>query len=332
MQRIQGSTSQSVPSLAQVSDRPLSSHQHSVLEGLITRIVALNHGSHAEVWLMLKNSLGIKNDYPLLSSNFPAAEKFLSQRLETLNIRQLTHQIENLLPAGDNRQRVDDFIQQSFNLRKLDQLDYAQLRQVFLFLQNSPSTTVQPQRWVTQLLLPAQAKELNTQIFKLATVTGKSEKIIRASMCNILGVKSSEQIKAKDYPFIISWLQVQQKLSLHSNITFLVLKDTLRQVFEPSEWNTFINEVQLRLQETPQAILTPAQVESLLHKAFVFQRQQKVPSINNFVQLQYNPLVTMFTEPMKVLKSKRTQATITLAIVILVSCVLIKIIGKGIVF
>lgn len=324
MQRIQGNAPQPVPSQAYVSERSLSSHQSSVLEGLVSRVIALTPMHRTEVWLMLKSYLGLKNESQLLSSHFPAAEKFLSKYLDSLNIRQLTHQIEDLLPSGDNRQRVYDFIQQSFNLKGLNQLNVEQLKQVLLFLKKSSSTTLKLQPWAAQL------KEMNVLVSKLSTATGKSEQTIRESMRNILGVKTDGQVMPKDYPLLISWLEVQQKLSLQSNVTFRMLKKTLEQLFELHEWDSFIYHYQLRFQDTPQTILAPDQVQDVLHKAFAFKREKQRLSIKIFFQLQYNNLFMPFIDPMKVLNPNRAQATIFLAIVILVSCIFIMVAAKGI--
>lgn len=319
MQPIQGNTPQSVPEHAYVSERSLSPHQYSVLEGFVSRIIALTPMHRNEVWLMLKSHLGVKHESKLLSGHFPAAERFLSKYLETLNNHQLTRQIENLLPSGDNRQRVYDFIQQSFNLGGLNQLNVEQLNQVLLFLKNSSSTMLKPQPWA------AQFNELNMLVSKLSATTGKSEQIIRESLRNILGVKTNRQIMPKDYPLLISLLHVQQELSLRSNITFSLLKKTLEELFELQEWNAFINDSQLCFQHTPQTILASHQVQDILHKAIAFKRKKQTPSIKNFFQLQYNHLFMPFVEPMKVTNPERAQATIILALVILVSCIMIMV-------
>jgi len=64
-------------------EQPLSTQQRTVLERLITRLIALTQQQGAEVWAGVKNDLGLKSDAPLLSKHFPAAEQSLSQRLET---------------------------------------------------------------------------------------------------------------------------------------------------------------------------------------------------------------------------------------------------------
>ncbi|EBQ9286979.1 flagella biosynthesis regulator Flk, partial [Salmonella enterica subsp. enterica serovar Weltevreden] len=67
--------------LSAASEQPLSMQQRTVLERLITRLISLTQQQSAEVWAGMKHDLGIKNDAPLLSRHFPAAEQNLTQRL-----------------------------------------------------------------------------------------------------------------------------------------------------------------------------------------------------------------------------------------------------------
>lgn len=59
-------------------EQPLSTQQRTVLERLITRLVALTQQQSAEVWAGMKHDLGLKSDAPLLSRHFPAAEQNLT--------------------------------------------------------------------------------------------------------------------------------------------------------------------------------------------------------------------------------------------------------------
>jgi hypothetical protein len=54
--------------------------QRTVLERLITRLVALTSQQNAEVWACVKHDLGLKGDTPLLACHFSAAEASLNQR------------------------------------------------------------------------------------------------------------------------------------------------------------------------------------------------------------------------------------------------------------
>lgn len=145
MQPIQGAAPRppgepsSAPSAA--GELPLSSQQRTVLERLITRIVALSQQQSAEVWAGLKHDLGMKNDTPLLSRHFPAAEQNLNQRLTSAQTshatRQIVQQLSDLLPQGNNRQAVSDYIRQQFGHSALSQLTPQQLKSVLTLLQNN---------------------------------------------------------------------------------------------------------------------------------------------------------------------------------------------------
>lgn len=71
--------------------------------------------------------------------HFIAAEQMLQERLltaqETLDCRQLLQKLIALLPQGNNRQAVADYIRSQFGHTVLSQLDAGQLRQVLQSLQ-----------------------------------------------------------------------------------------------------------------------------------------------------------------------------------------------------
>lgn len=82
---------------------------------------------------------GDKNDAPLLSRHFPAAEQNLTQRLGVAQQnhanRQVLSQLTELLGVGNNRQAVSDFIRQQYGQTALSQLTPDQLKNVLTLLQ-----------------------------------------------------------------------------------------------------------------------------------------------------------------------------------------------------
>jgi hypothetical protein len=129
-------------------EQPLSTIQRTVLERLIIRLVALTQQQSAEVWAGVKHDLGLKNDAPLLSRHFPAAEQNLNQRLDTATqnhtTRQVISQLTELLGQGNNRQAVSDFIRQQFGQTALSQLTPEQLKTVLTLLQNNQISVLSP--------------------------------------------------------------------------------------------------------------------------------------------------------------------------------------------
>jgi len=101
-------------------EQPLSTQQRTVLERLITRLIALTSQQNAEVWAGVKHDLGVRNDAPLQSRHFPAAEQNLNQRITTAQqnhtTRQIVAQLTELFGQGNNRQAVSDFIR-LFNVK-----------------------------------------------------------------------------------------------------------------------------------------------------------------------------------------------------------------------
>lgn len=78
-------------------EQPLSTQQRTVLERLITRLIALTSQQNAEVWAGVKHDLGVRNDAPLQSRHFPAAEQNLNQRINTAQQNHTTRQIVSQL-------------------------------------------------------------------------------------------------------------------------------------------------------------------------------------------------------------------------------------------
>ncbi|PVO17365.1 flagella biosynthesis regulator Flk, partial [Salmonella enterica subsp. enterica serovar Typhimurium] len=159
--------------LSAASEQPLSMQQRTVLERLITRLISLTQQQSAEVWAGMKHDLGIKNDAPLLSRHFPAAEQNLTQRLGVAQQnhanRQVLSQLTELLGVGNNRQAVSDFIRQQYGQTALSQLTPDQLKNVLTLLQQGQLSIPQPQQRpaTDRPLLPAEHNTLNQLVTKL---------------------------------------------------------------------------------------------------------------------------------------------------------------------
>ncbi|POP42431.1 flagella biosynthesis regulator Flk [Superficieibacter electus] len=258
-----------------VGEQPLSSQQRTVLERLITRLVALTRQQSAEVWAGVKHDLGVKNEMPLLSRHFPAAEQNLTQRLDaaqqSYSNRQTLAQLTELLNLGNNRQAVSDFIRQQYGQTALSQLTPEQLKGVLTLLQNNELSIPQPQQRpaTDRPLLPAEHNTLNQLVTKLAAATGESGKLIWQSMLELSGVKSGELIPAKQFTHLVTWLQARQTLSSQPAPTLHTLQSALKQPLEPQEWDWLVDYARQNWQVNPHAILTTAQVQDLLNQVFL---------------------------------------------------------------
>lgn len=265
------------PAASTAGDQPLSTQQRTVLERLITRLISLTQQQGAEVWAGVRHDLGLKNDAPLLSKHFPAAEQSLNQRVNTATQNQATRQVlaqlTELLGQGNNRQAVSDFIRQQFGQTALHQLTPAQLMTVLVTLQKGELTIPQPQQRpaTDRPLLPAEHNTLNQAVTKLAAATGESGKAIWQAMMELSGVKSGEPIPAKHFAPLMTWLQARQTLSAQSAPTLETLQAALKQPLESHEWQHIQDYAQQTFQITPQGVLTNAQVQDLLN--VVFQRR-----------------------------------------------------------
>lgn len=316
----EGSTTASV-----AGDRPLSTQQRTVLERLITRLVALTSQTNAQVWAGIRHDLGLKSDAPLLSRNFPAAEQNLNQRLQTaqqnLSTRQTLSQLTELLNHGNNRQAVSDFIRQQYGQTALNQLSPEQLKNVLQLLQNGQLSIPQPQQRpaTDRPLLPAEHNTLNQLVTKLAAATGESSKIIWQSMLELSGVKTGELIPAKHFTALATWLQARQTLSTQSAPTLNALQAALKQPMEPHEWQVLRDYGQQHWNVTPQTVLTMTQVQTLLNQLFL----KRVERAQDTLDVRYvQPIVSPFAPIIEVYKAASARPGLMLIVAIVVIALL----------
>ncbi|WP_449566975.1 flagella biosynthesis regulator Flk [Lelliottia nimipressuralis] len=294
-----------------IGEQPLSTQQRTVLERLITRLVALTSQQNAEVWAGVKHDLGLKNDTPLLSRHFPAAEQNLNLRLNTAQqnhtTRQMVSQLTELLGQGNNRQAVSDFIRQQFGQTALSQLTPDQLKTVLTLLQSNQLSIPQPQqRPATERpLQPAEHNTLKQMVTRLAAATGESNKLIWQSMLELSGVKAGELIPAKQFTHLVTWLQARQTLSTQSAPTLHTLQAALKQPLEPREFEAMREYAQQNWQVTPQTVLTPAQIQDLLNQIFIrrAERDGGVPEARN-IQPIYSPLFAPVVDTIKSMSAR----------------------------
>ncbi|WP_158783698.1 flagella biosynthesis regulator Flk [Pantoea sp. BAV 3049] len=255
-------------------DQPLSPAQRTTLERLIVKIMSLSTLKSPELWAGLRREVGVKNDAGLLSRHFPAAEQFLNTRLSQVQnthaSRQLFQQLSDLLPQGNNRQAVSDFIRQQFGHTVLSSLNPDQMRQVLTMLQNGQMAIPQPQQnhITDRSLLPAEHHTLNQQIARLAAATGEPPDRLWTAVLKVVNLHSGDPIPSRLFPLMTQYLQVSQTLSQHAAPTLPMLLTSLKVPPDHAEQKMLEDASQQRFQLPPQAILTPIQAQDLMNLLF----------------------------------------------------------------
>lgn len=256
-------------------EQPLSTQQRTVLERLITRLIAMTSQQSAEVWAGIKHDLGLKNDSPLLARHFPAAEQNLNQRMnaaeQKLSTRQTLSQLTELLGQGNNRQAVSDYIRQQYGQTALSQLTPQQLNNVLRLLQQGQLSIPQPQQRpaTDRPLLPAEHNTLNQLVTKVSAATGDANKLIWQSLLELSGVKPGDPLPAKHFNALVTLLQARLTLSTHPAPTLNVLQTVLKQPLEAQEGQVLRDFALQNWNATPQTVLTPVQVQELLNLLFL---------------------------------------------------------------
>lgn len=299
----------------------LTTQQRTVLERLITRLVALTSQQNAEVWAGIKHDLGLKGDAPLLACHFAAAESHLNQRLtvaqQNHHHRQTLAQLGELLSQGNNRQAVSDYIRQNYGQTTLHALTQQQLENVLQLLQNGRLSIPSPQQRQPTLrpLLPAEHNTLNQLVTRLAAATGEPGKLIWQSMLELCGVKTGELIPATHFTPLSYWLQARQTLSTQASPTLNSLQAALKQPLEAQEWQKIVDFARNSWHVTPQSTLSASQILTLLNKVFVLRvaRAQETLAIPS-LQTEATPLSARLKKPWLILLALAALALIWLMV------------------
>ncbi|WP_052285419.1 flagella biosynthesis regulator Flk [Kluyvera genomosp. 1] len=315
--------------LSPAGEQPLSTQQRTVLERLITRLIAMTSQQSAEVWAGVKHDLGLKNDTPLQARHFPAAEQNLNQRIgnaeQKLSVRQTLSQLTELLGQGNNRQAVSDYIRQQFGQTALSQLTPQQLKNVLQLLQQGQLSIPQPQQRpaTDRPLLPAEQNTLNQLVTKVSAATGDSNKLIWKSLMELSGVKSGDPLPAKHFNALVTLLQARLTLSTHPSPTLNTLQAALKQPMEPQEWQLVRDFAQQNWNGTPQTVLTPVQIQELLTLLFLKRiEREKISQVHTLEARDVQPIYAPFVPVITSLKTLSARPGLAFVVIVVVFALL----------
>lgn len=236
--------------------------------------MTLSPAKSAEIWATLRHDLGADNGGELLARHFQPAEQLLQTRLTQAQQnhagRQLLQQLAELLPQGNNRQAVSDFIRQQFGHTVLSQLSPPQLQQVLNLLQTGGLTIPQPQQTATsdRPLLPAEHQSLQQQVTKLSAATGEAPAKIWQTLFDLAGVKTNDPLPARHFQLLNQFLQVKVALSPQSAPTLNNLLAALKQPADEQELQQMNDYCQARFNCGANAPLTHPQMSDAIHQLF----------------------------------------------------------------
>ncbi|MBH2874221.1 flagella biosynthesis regulator Flk [Serratia marcescens] len=319
---------------AATDDQPLSPAQRTTLEKLIVKIMTLSPAKSAEIWATLRHELGADNGGELLARHFQPAEQLLQPRLtqaqQTHAGRQLLQQLAELLPQGNNRPAVRDFIRPQFGHTVLSQLSPPQLQQVLNLLQTGGLTIPQPQQTATsdRPLLPAEHQSLQQQVTKLSAATGEAPAKIWQTLFDLAGVKTNDPLPARHFQLLNQFLQVKVALSPQSAPTLNNLLAALKQPADEQELQQMNDYCQARFNCGANAPLTHPQMSDAIHQLFA-RRLEKAGQAQAIVshpvdpQPLLNPLIAALPLPLQKALSKPAVALILLLLALAVVLALV---------
>lgn len=288
----------------------------------------------AEIWASLRHDLGADKGGELLARHFQPAEQLLQTRLTQAQQnhagRQLLQQLAELLPQGNNRQAVSDFIRQQFGHTVLSQLSPPQLQQVLNLLQTGGLTIPQPQQTATsdRPLLPAEHQSLQQQITKLSAATGEAPAKIWQTLFDLAGVKTNDPLPARHFQLLNQFLQVKVALSPQNAPTLNNLLAALKQPADERELQQMNDYCQARFNCGANAPLTHPQMSDAIHQLFA-RRLDKAgtaqPIASHPVEPQplLNPLIAALPLPLQKALSKPAVALILLLLALAIVLALV---------
>ncbi|MCC3721173.1 flagella biosynthesis regulator Flk [Rouxiella badensis] len=294
-------------------NHPLTPAQRTTLEKLIVKLMALTTMKSPEIWANLRHDLSLPHDAELNASQCAQAETLLLAKLNQAQdshaTRQLMQQLTELVPLGNNRQAVSEFIRQNFGHTVLSQLSHEQLEKVLVLIQSREMAIPQPQLTAVmdRPLLPAEHNNLQQSVTKLSAATGEAPAKIWQDLFMLVGVKVGDPIPAKHFQLLTQFAQVKITVSQQTAPTLTSLLSVLKQPATELEQHRLSDYAASNFHATPKTPLLPAQVNSLITVLFS-QRvgntvrhdrpQERQPRISNSTS-RVNPFVAMLPESMR---------------------------------
>lgn len=266
------------------SAAPLTTAQRTTLERIIVKIMAISSLKSAELWAGIRHQANVKNDNELLSSHFPAAEHWLSEKLRQAqnshSERVLLQQLTELLPAGNNRQAVSHYIRHQFGQTVLSSLTRAQLEQVLTMLKNGQMDIPAPQQSsaTDRSLLPAEHRNLQQQVIKLTIAGGGTHATVWQNIFSLVSLKNGDPIPSRYYPLLTQYLTA--RLSLSTRSAPVTLHELLLSLKHPAseQENRYVEKYSAQQFQIPSdQPLSQAQAEALLNALFRYRAEALLP-------------------------------------------------------
>ncbi|WP_145578475.1 flagella biosynthesis regulator Flk [Yersinia mollaretii] len=311
----------------QVDDQALTPAQRTTLEKLIVRIMALSPIKSAEIWAALRHDLSLSSTSDLLARHFQPAEQLLQTRLSQVQENHANHQLRQqlteLLPQGNNRQAVSDFIRQNFGHTVLSQLSHSELQQVLVLLQSGTLNIPQPQLTTItdRPLLPAEQQNIQSLVAKLSAATGEQPAKIWQALFDMVGVKSSDPLPARHFQILSQFLQTKVLLSQQTAPTLVNLQTALKQPVNAQEQQLLTDYSQNRFQASPTTPLTQAQLNDIINVLFAARLDranaaQHLAEDQKILQPIINPMIIALPQSLQNVLQKPSLVIVTVVIVI----------------
>lgn len=278
--------------------QPLSGEQRIVLEKLMMQLELLTKKQHIDILSEIKQGIGIKNEAPLLSRHFSAAEQLIIHKLQVSGPNrsnfQLLSQLTGLMEQGRNSVILRDFIRAEYGYTALSQLSEDQIKTVLTLLQQEPRpATSDDNRIIGQLYLTkSEINLLRQSVTILANLTEDNEEKIWQSLLKFSGSPRAELISSGMFNHLSAWLHTRSILAGQESLTLQILQSVLKQTLKINEFTILKDYALDTYKIQTQTILTAVQVQEIINYIFRRRIDNDVYSVEpQSIQPIYNPVI-----------------------------------------
>lgn len=307
-------TSVSPGQLRHAEDYLMSPVQVKLLEIMISDILTIKPQEQLTIRNDMMDTLGLRNNEPLLARHFPEARKFLTNRLynhlERMETKQVLEILNRLISVKNSQEIINNFIIKHFGVYKLGQLSPDVLKVILMiFIDNVRADT--PESRLTGLNI------LKYMIKQTAFATGESCDQLRDKIALLTGDSEPENMSIETINTLLIWLSAKRQLSTGTDLRLETIKNALQDSLEPAE-SLLLREYSQQHFLLPATLtLTPEQAQELLD-VLIRKRMSAAtdPDMRNMLPL-YNQLSLHFSQVPGILSVRPGLMLLVILIIIL---------------
>ncbi|MFP2428907.1 hypothetical protein [Enterobacter ludwigii] len=304
--------------LHHTDDYLMSPFQVKLLEIMISDILTIKPQEQLVIRNEMMDTLGLRNNEPLLARHFPDAHKFLTNRLcnhlEKMDKKQVIEILTRLISVKNGREIINNFIIKNFGVYQLGQLNPDILKVILMiFIDNMRTDNLESR--LTRLNI------LTYMVKQTAFATGESCNQLWDKIALLTGDREPENLSIEIINTLLIWLSAKRQLSTGTDLRLESIKNALQDSLDPTEYLLLREYSQQHFLLPATLTLTPEQAQELLDMLILRRMSASTdPDMRNILPL-YNQLALHFSQVSGIL-SVRPGLTLLVILIVLLLIVL----------